>query len=199
MNIYSQATFLKSAAKFNQFPEDHGIEVAFAGRSNVGKSSALNCLTTQKKLAKISKTPGRTQLINLFTLDESRRLVDLPGYGYAQVPQKIKEAWQHNVTKYLECRQCLQGIILLVDCRHDPKELDHLMIQYALHRQLPIHILLTKIDKLSYSNAKNCVIKLHEYFSNISDLISVQPFSSTHHIGLEVLIDKLNEWFDYKS
>lgn len=118
INLYSKAVFLKSAARVNQLPEDSGYEVAFAGRSNAGKSSALNCLTNNKNLARTSKTPGRTQLINLFSLDEQRRLVDLPGYGYAKVAMEVKLEWQKNLAHYLEARQCLRGLILLMDVRH---------------------------------------------------------------------------------
>src|SRR5665647_1240148 len=111
VNPYTKATFLKSAAKVDQLPEDTGYEVAFAGRSNAGKSSALNCLTNIRSLARTSKTPGRTQLINLFTLDEERRLVDLPGYGYAKVALQVKIEWQKNLAHYLEVRESLKGLI----------------------------------------------------------------------------------------
>ena len=171
--------------------------MAFAGRSNVGKSSALNCLTSQKHLARTSKTPGRTQLINLFTLDNSRRLIDLPGYGYAKVPHKIKAAWQLNLTNYLEYRLSLKGIILLIDCRHPLKESDQMMITYALKRQLLIHILLTKIDKLSRGNAKSHVMKFESYFKEISDKISVQAFSAFNKEGMPTLLQKLDEWFNW--
>ncbi|RJG41964.1 YihA family ribosome biogenesis GTP-binding protein, partial [Streptococcus pyogenes] len=140
INLYSKAVFLKSAARVNQLPEDSGYEVAFAGRSNAGKSSALNCLTHNKNLARTSKTPGRTQLINLFSLDEQRRLVDLPGYGYAKVAMEVKLEWQKNLAHYLEARQCLRGLILLMDVRHPLKDLDQILVNWALHRELPVHI-----------------------------------------------------------
>jgi len=120
-NPYTKAEFIKSAAKVSQLPPDLGYEVAFAGRSNAGKSSALNCLTSIKNLARTSKTPGRTQLINLFSLDDERRLVDLPGYGYAKVALKIKLEWQKNLAHYLETRQSLKGLVLLMDIRHHSK------------------------------------------------------------------------------
>ena len=122
--LYRQAQFLTSAAALNQLPPDEGIEVAFAGRSNAGKSTVLNVLTGQRQLARTSKTPGRTQLINLFTLDEHRRLVDLPGYGFAQVPQSVKLRWQETLSQYLEQRDCLKGLILLMDSRHPLQALD---------------------------------------------------------------------------
>src|SRR5436190_8476218 len=123
INPYAQAIFLKSAARVEQLPSDEGFEVAFAGRSNAGKSSALNCLTGIKNLARTSKTPGRTQLINLFSLDEARRLVDLPGYGYAKVALQIKMEWQKNLARYLEVRHSLKGLVLLMDIRHPLKDL----------------------------------------------------------------------------
>lgn len=178
LNPYSRASFLKSAARVNQLPPDEGIEVAFAGRSNAGKSSALNCLTGIKQLARTSKMPGRTQLINLFQLDEQRRLVDLPGYGYAKVAQEIKQDWQQHLAHYLEVRQCLHGLILLMDCRHPLKELDQTMIDWSLARRLPVHILLTKADKLSRSEVKNTVLKVRKHYQLMPDLITVQSFSS---------------------
>ncbi len=194
-NPYSKAVFLKSAARVVHLPEDTGYEVAFAGRSNAGKSSALNCLTGIKNLARTSKTPGRTQLINLFSIDEERRLVDLPGYGYAKVAMSVKEEWQKHLAHYLEIRQCLKGLILLMDIRHPLKELDLMMIDWALNRELPVHILLTKADKLSKSDTKNTVIKVRKYYELASHLVSVQSFSSLKKEGLVELINQLNEWF----
>ncbi|KTC88083.1 MULTISPECIES: ribosome biogenesis GTP-binding protein YihA/YsxC [Legionella] len=198
MNPYAQAVFLKSAARVNQLPPDEGFEVAFAGRSNAGKSSALNCLTGIKHLARTSKTPGRTQLINLFGIDESRRLVDLPGYGYAKVAQQVKEDWQKNLAHYLDVRQCLRGLILLMDSRHPLKELDRMMIDWSVERQLPVHILLTKADKLSRSEAKNTVLKVRRHYELMEGLISAQSFSSLKREGVDELIAKLNEWFSFQ-
>jgi GTP-binding protein len=195
-NPYSQATFLKSAALVTQLPADTGYEVAFAGRSNAGKSSALNCLTGIRQLARISKTPGRTQLINLFTLDEQRRLVDLPGYGYAKVPMKIKQNWQKNLSHYLEVRTSLRGLILLMDIRHPLKDLDQMMISWALNRQLPVHILLTKADKLSRGPAQSTVLMVADHYKLMNDLITVQAFSSLKRQGVDELIILLNKWYD---
>lgn len=195
INPYTRAVFLKSAARVSQLLPDEGFEVAFAGRSNAGKSSALNCLTGIKQLARTSKTPGRTQLINLFGIDESRRLVDLPGYGYAKVAQHIKEDWQQNLAHYLEVRQCLRGLILLMDCRHPLKELDQMMVDWAIRRQLPVHILLTKSDKLSRGETKSTVLKVKQFYQSMGGLITVQSFSSLKKEGIDGLISKLNEWF----
>lgn len=194
-NPYSQAKFLKSSPRADQLPEDSGYEVAFAGRSNAGKSSALNCLTGIRQLARTSKTPGRTQLINLFTLnDESRRLIDLPGYGYAKVALSVKHDWQKNLAHYLDVRKSLRGLVLLMDIRHPLKELDQSMINWALDRQLPVHILLTKADKLSRGNVQNTILQVRRHYELVSDLITVQGFSSLKKQGVDDLIKVLNVW-----
>ncbi|MCE0721922.1 MULTISPECIES: ribosome biogenesis GTP-binding protein YihA/YsxC [Legionella] len=195
-NPYSKAVFLKSAARVSHLPEDSGYEVAFAGRSNAGKSSALNCLTGIKNLARTSKTPGRTQLINLFEIDEARRLVDLPGYGYAKVALQVKMDWQKNLAHYLEVRRSLKGLILLMDIRHPLKDLDLMMIDWALERELPVHILLTKSDKLSRSDVKNTMSKVRKHYELATHLITVQSFSSLKKEGVGELIALLNQWFD---
>lgn len=196
MSVYNQTVFLKSAARVSQLPEDTGFEVAFAGRSNAGKSSALNCLTGIKSLARTSKTPGRTQLINLFYVtDENRRLVDLPGYGYAKVSAKIKQAWQAHLAEYLEVRQCLKGLVLLMDIRHPLKELDQTMVSWCLTRQLPVHILLTKADKLSKSQAIQTLALVKKHYAPwIDQGVSVQVFSSLKRQGLDILEQQLNTW-----
>jgi GTP-binding protein len=195
-NLYSKAVFLKSAARVDQLPPDVGYEVAFAGRSNAGKSSALNCLTSIKNLARTSKTPGRTQLINLFSLDDERRLVDLPGYGYAKVPLQVKLEWQKHLAHYLEVRESLKGLILLMDVRHPLKDLDQMMVDWSLNRELPVHILLTKSDKLSRSEVKNTVLKVRRHYELANHLVSVQSFSSLKKEGLDELIALLNNWFE---
>ena len=194
-SIYQQAQFLISAAKLLQLPEDEGAEVAFAGRSNAGKSSALNRLTHNKQLAFTSKTPGRTQLINVFTLDEQRRLVDLPGYGYAKVSLAIKDRWQKTLADYLQQRQCLKGLVLLMDIRHPLKELDTAMLEWANECQLPIHILLTKSDKLKKSQAASALLNVKQALSFYHQPFSVQLFSSLKNTGVDELSAKLDEWF----
>jgi GTP-binding protein len=195
MNSYNQAQFLKSAARVDQLPADTGYEVAFAGRSNAGKSSALNCLTGIKNLARTSKTPGRTQLINLFTIkDDDHRLVDLPGYGYAKVAQSVKIDWQKNLAHYLEVRQSLCGLVLLTDCRHPLKESDQTLLAWGLQRQLPVHILLTKADKLARGEGKQRLLALQKQYATYSNPPSMQLFSSLKRQGLEELVAKLDEW-----
>lgn len=199
-NPYIQATFLKSAARVDQLPADTGFEVAFAGRSNAGKSSALNCLTGIRQLARASKTPGRTQLINLFTLnDEEHRLVDLPGYGYAKVALQVKADWQKNLAHYLDVRKSLRGLILLMDCRHPLKELDQMMLNWAIDRELPVHILLTKADKLSRGQVQSTVLQVRKHYELMENLISVQAFSSLKKQGVEDLIQILNQWFEFEG
>ncbi|MFY7698348.1 MAG: ribosome biogenesis GTP-binding protein YihA/YsxC [Legionella sp.] len=195
LNPYTQVKFLKSAAQVKQLPDDTGYEVAFAGRSNAGKSSALNCLTGIHRLARTSKTPGRTQLINLFSLpDNQRRLVDLPGYGYAKVGLSIKKSWQDNLAHYLDVRKSLQGLVLLMDIRHPLKELDQTMINWALCRQLPVHVLLTKSDKLSKGQVKNTVLQVKKRYADSEELITIQAFSSLRKQGVDELILVINRW-----
>ena len=198
-NRYHSVQFLTSAAQLKQLPKNSGIEIAFAGRSNAGKSTLLNCLTQQKRLAKTSKTPGRTQLINLFSIDPDRRLVDLPGYGYAQVPQDVKERWQRTLALYLEKRKCLKGIILLMDSRHPLQPLDMQLLDYNMNRHLPTHIVLTKIDKLTNSQAKATLLKMKKTFEDETDLLSIQTFSSLTKVGLSELVQKMDGWFAWEE
>ncbi len=191
---YRGARFLTSAAKLAQCPPDEGWEVAFAGRSNAGKSSAINSLTNNKKLAKTSKTPGRTQLINFFELSDSQRLVDLPGYGFAKVPQAVKKEWTRQLENYLQQRQCLRGMILLMDVRHPLQPFDQQMLDWALAAHMPVHILLTKADKLKKGPAGNSLQKVRSQLREHEDLVSVQLFSALKHTGHKELIAILDAW-----
>lgn len=192
---YQKATYLKSAADLSQLPADEGAEVAFIGRSNSGKSSALNTITGIKGLARTSNTPGRTQMINLFSIDQDRRLVDLPGYGYAKVPRVVKERWEQNIDAYLQSRQCLLGLVLVMDIRHPLKELDVAVIDWTVKCKVPLHILLTKADKLSNQAAKKALREVEESLKKYGKKISIQIFSSLKRIGLEEAKEKLDEWF----
>lgn len=187
--------FLISAAKLAQLPPDQGYEIAFAGRSNAGKSSAINTITGNKKLAKTSKTPGRTQLINFFTIDSDHRLVDLPGYGYAQVPYEVKERWQKTLIQYLSKRESLRGLILIMDVRHPFKETDQQMLEWAAASQLPIHILLTKADKVSKNIANKTLHSVQRLISPYP-LTSIQLFSSTHKQGLDLAQQQVLSWLN---
>ena len=196
--LYRQASFLISAAKLSQTPPDSGYEVAFAGRSNAGKSSAINVLCDQKGLARTSKTPGRTQLLNFFALDDQRRLVDLPGYGYAKVSVNIKKDWQGSLAQYLEQRQCLRGLILMMDVRHPLKPYDRQMLDWARHIQLPVHVLLTKADKLKRGPATNSLLKVKKELAEMDANFSAQLFSSLKRQGIAEAHQVLNRWFEFE-
>ncbi|HEY6529120.1 MAG TPA: ribosome biogenesis GTP-binding protein YihA/YsxC [Cellvibrionaceae bacterium] len=193
---FRQAQFLVSAPSLAQCPPESGVEVAFAGRSNAGKSSAINTLTDNGKLARTSKTPGRTQLINIFTLgDESKRLVDLPGYGFAKVPLATKLQWQEHLAEYLYERRCLKGLVLLMDIRHPLQEFDQLMLGWAHKAAMPVHVLLTKSDKLNRGQTKTTLLQVSQYLrQNIYTNASVQTFSSLNKDGLGELEQTLTRW-----
>lgn len=192
---YRQAQYTISATQLSELPVDEGIEVAFAGRSNAGKSSAINTITDQKSLARISKTPGRTQMINFFSIDDSHSLVDLPGYGYAKVPEKIKIRWQQTLGKYLETRQALRGLVLMMDIRHPLKEFDLQMIKWANNAKLSVHILLTKSDKLKRGAANSSLLLVMNELQKKELLASAQLFSSLNHQGKQEAVEQLNQWF----
>lgn len=193
---YPTARFVISAPTLALCPDDTGAEVAFAGRSNAGKSSAINALTQQNALARTSRTPGRTQLINFFSVmnDESRRLVDLPGYGYAKVPESVKLEWQKHLAEYLRNRFSLRGLVLLMDVRHPLTEFDQMMLNYADQREMPVHILLTKSDKLKKGPASAALQKVRSRLKEWEDLVSVQLFSSLKRDGVDTLSKKLDQW-----
>ncbi|WP_415889656.1 ribosome biogenesis GTP-binding protein YihA/YsxC [Neptuniibacter sp. SY11_33] len=193
---YNTAKFNKSAAKLHQCPADIGAEVAFAGRSNAGKSSAINTLTNNNKLARTSKTPGRTQLINFFDLNiEGVRIVDLPGYGYAKVPVAMKQHWQQHLEEYLQKRQCLQGVVLVMDIRHPMKEFDQMMVDWCLSTEMPLHVLLTKSDKLKKGPAQSTMLKIRkELTAVLGDLVTVQTFSALKKQNVDQLRQRLDLW-----
>ncbi|MBD0410763.1 ribosome biogenesis GTP-binding protein YihA/YsxC [Pseudoalteromonas distincta] len=193
---YNTASFVTSAPDITKLPADTGIEVAFAGRSNAGKSSALNALTDQK-LARTSKTPGRTQLINTFDLADvnDMRLIDLPGYGFAKVPIEMKKKWQKSLGEYLQKRQSLKGIVILMDIRHPLKDLDRDLINWAIGSEIPVLALLTKADKLKQGPRKSQVLQVRRELSTLDGDITVHAFSSLKGTGLPEVAKKLDEWF----
>jgi GTP-binding protein len=194
VSLCQQATFIKSASQVEQCPLDRGFEVAFAGRSNAGKSSALNTLT-HARLARTSKTPGRTQLINFFGLDEQRRLVDLPGYGYAKVPLALKEHWKEHLDAYLTGRDSLAGLVLVMDIRHPLSDFDRMMLEWSDVSGLPAHILLSKADKLAYGAAKNVLLKVQTIVrKEYGNRATVQLFSAPKRQGLEEAYEVLETW-----
>ncbi|PCI55037.1 MAG: YihA family ribosome biogenesis GTP-binding protein [Gammaproteobacteria bacterium] len=191
----SKATFTISAPDISKLPEDSGIEVAFAGRSNAGKSSALNTLTNQRGLARTSKTPGRTQLINVFEIGDNKRLIDLPGYGFAKVPLEMKKKWQKALGEYLEKRQSLKGLVVLMDIRHPLKNLDMDLIEWAVDGDLPVLALLTKCDKLSQGKRSTEVLKVKKVLDALNGDIKVQAFSSLKRTGSEQADKVICDWF----
>tara|TARA_B110000902_G_C14158153_1_gene532228 strand:+ start:195 stop:824 length:630 start_codon:yes stop_codon:yes gene_type:complete len=190
----SKATFTISAPDITHLGDDSGIEVAFAGRSNAGKSSALNTLTNQRGLARISKTPGRTQMINVFEVAENRRLIDLPGYGFAKVPLAMKKKWQKALGVYLEKRDSLKGLVILMDIRHPLKDLDMDLIQWAADSDLPVLALLTKSDKLSQGKRSSEVLKVKSALKSLEANIKVQAFSSLKRTGVEQADEIICNW-----
>ena len=196
--FYRQAHFLISAGNVKQFPHN-GYEVAFAGRSNAGKSSAINTLCDNKGLARTSKIPGRTRLVNFFELDEERRLVDLPGYGFAKVPLAIKNEWEKLMTLYLSEQQALNGLVVIMDIRHPLNDYDWQMLNWCHHYQLPAHVLLTKADKIKRGAQQNCKLQTQKQLKDAGITASVQTFSALKKTGLDELVIKLNDWLELKK
>lgn len=192
---YQKATYLRSVVDLKDLPPDVGAEVAFIGRSNSGKSSSINTITGIKNLARTSSTPGRTQMINYFILeDDNCRIVDLPGYGYAKVPKVVQERWQENVDRYLQIRQSLRGLIVVMDIRHPLKDLDLHLIQWTVDCDIPIHVLLTKADKLTAFAARKVQKEVQEALKKYGEHITAQAFSSHNRTGLKEAIQQLNSW-----
>ena len=190
---FDQTCFQTSAATLEDCPADSSAEVAFAGRSNAGKSSAVNVITSLPQLARTSKTPGRTQLINFFFIEEGKYLVDLPGYGYAKVPLERRDKWQFELEKYLRQRKALVGLILLSDIRHPLKKFDRMMIEWAAQANLPLHLLLTKADKLKRGATQKTLLKVEKELT-VFDNVSVQLFSALRNIGVDPVRKVLTQW-----
>ena len=196
--LFNKISFLMSAPSIKQSPTDEGKEVAFAGRSNAGKSSVINTLTDNKKLARTSKTPGRTQLLNFFSLSEDRRLVDLPGYGFAKVPIIVKRNWDRNLAGYLQERQSLVGVVILMDIRHPLQKYDWQIIRWASESKMPVHLLLTKSDKLKRGAINNILLSVKEELAKekLNASFTIQAFSSFKRFGLDELKQKLTIWLN---
>ena len=194
---FNRAAFMYSSPDLARCPPEAGREVAFAGRSNAGKSSAINALTGHNKLARVSKTPGRTQLINFFSLGgEDQRLVDLPGYGYAKVPLATKREWQTHLADYLQNRQCLAGLVLLMDVRHPFQDYDKALLDWGQSGDLALHVALTKADKLGRGAAKTALLgagKTLRQLAPNSD-VSCQLLSAHNGHGFDQLRERLSGW-----
>jgi GTP-binding protein len=200
MPIFQNATFFISAHHLRDLPPASGIEVAFAGRSNAGKSSALNTLANHNRLAYVSKQPGRTQLINFFTLGNDKHLVDLPGYGYAKVPEAMRAHWQTVLSRYLSERTSLGGLVLVMDSRHPLTPLDRQMLDWFSPSGKPVHVLLTKSDKLSRNDANQTLIKARKELNQTwGKNISVQLFSSLKKQGVEDAETVIAKWLFTES
>lgn len=192
--IYQNAQFLLSAVNLGQLPDGVTHEVAFAGRSNAGKSSALNAITQQKALARISKTPGRTQQINVFPIDEYRALVDLPGYGYAKVSASLREEWGRLLPQYFSTRAALKGVIVIMDIRHPLTPHDRAMLELTKANDLPVHILLSKADKLKRGAGMNTLQKTRRELENLHPAASIQLFSAITRHGVDEVHAQLDRW-----
>ncbi len=195
-NPYRSAVYVINAHKLAQLPKDEGMEVAFAGRSNAGKSSAINALTEQKSLARTSKTPGRTQQIVIFDIDQKRRIADLPGYGYAKVPAKLRAHWQQVLQRYFATREALRGVVLVMDIRHPLRPFDRQMLNWCEHSGIPCHVLLTKADKLKRGPAQATLLKVNQY---LPPGATAQTFSASKGQGKNELISRLNEWYEIET
>lgn len=191
--LLSDPQFLIAAHSVSQWPVDQGAEVAFAGRSNVGKSSAINAITQRRALARTSRTPGRTQQIVFFQLPGERRIVDLPGYGFARVPAGLRQHWKSVIERYLTERRALQGLIMVMDSRHPLTELDRQMLSWCIAADLPVYILLTKIDKLRRNQALSAVRQVDQNTEKMGNVL-VQPFSAVNFTGVNEARDRLVDW-----
>ncbi len=194
MSLFAHAVFAISAEKLSDLPPPAGAEIVFAGRSNSGKSSAINTLAGRTRLAFVSKTPGRTQLINYFRLRNGAFLVDLPGYGYADVPEKVRRHWQSVLAAYLTRRQCICGLVLIMDARRPLTDLDRQMLEWFGPTGKPIHILLTKADKLTRSEAAKILQATRSEMAPWADQVSVQLFSSLKKTGIEEAESIIGGW-----
>ena len=194
--VYHQAKFINSSPDLKCTPDDQGREVAFAGRSNAGKSSAINALTRQNALARISKTPGRTQMLNFFEINAHQRFVDLPGYGYAKVPLAVKQKWHELMESYLNRRKSLSAIILVMDVRHPLTEFDWQMVEWCQHTGLSLHILLTKADKLTYGAGKNTLLQVQSELKDINFPLTIQLFSALKKTGIDEVHQALDLFFN---
>ncbi len=199
MSLFRHAAFEISIAEPKGLPLPNGAEIAFAGRSNAGKSSAINTLAAHTRLAYVSKTPGRTQLINFFRLRSGAVLVDLPGYGYADVPEKVRRQWQGLLENYLQERSNLIGLVLIMDSRRPLTELDRQMLGWFAPSGRPVHILLTKSDKLSRNEAASALAKTRKALAEWGDAVTVQLFSSLKKSGIEEVESTVAGWLDAVS
>ena len=191
--VFENIDFEKSISELNQSPKDVGSEVAFVGRSNAGKSTAINSITNRNSLAKTSKTPGRTQLINFFKINENKRFVDLPGYGFAKASKEKQKSWNRLVTNYIKYRQSLKGVVLIIDIRRGFGEMDLMFLDFYLPLNKQLHILLTKADKLSKQKQSLILNEVREVYGSIA---TIQIFSGTKKIGISEAQDQVTKFLE---
>ncbi len=192
--VFENIGFEKSISELNQSPKDVGSEVAFVGRSNAGKSTAINSITNRNSLAKTSKTPGRTQLINFFKVNENKRFVDLPGYGFAKASKEKQKSWNRLVTNYIKYRQSLKGVVLIIDIRRGFGEMDLMFLDFYLPLNKRLHILLTKADKLSKQKQSLILNEAREIYGSIA---TIQIFSGTKKIGISEAQDQVTKFLEH--
>ncbi len=190
------AQFALSVSKADALPDDAGIEIAFAGRSNTGKSSAINVLCAQRALARTSRTPGRTQQLVVFTLDGERRLVDLPGFGYAKVSKSVRAHWERALPEYLETRRSLTGLVVVMDVRHPLKEQEEMLLDWCARAEVATHVLLNKSDKLSKGRAQDTLEQVSRYLETIGGTASAQLFSAQKRTGIDEAYTAISHWLD---
>ena len=192
---FAKTRFVTSAPDISRLPPDEGIEIAFVGRSNSGKSSSINAICHQKALARTSRTPGRTRLINVFKVADGKFLCDLPGYGYAAVPDSMKREWQRSMTQYLQERQPLKGLVMTMDIRTPLRDHDRLILDWSIAARLPVLILLTKSDKLGVNAARRAVAQVRDALSEFGGAFTIIAFSATKKSGIEEARGVLRQWF----
>lgn len=193
---FRKTKFVTSAPDISKLPADAGAEIAIIGRSNSGKSSSINAICDQKTLAKTSRTPGRTRLINLFKVAEQKYLVDLPGYGYAQVPDNMKRQWQKAMTDYLQQRKCLCGLVVTMDIRTPLRDHDRMIIDWSIAANLPCLILLTKADKFGVNKRKEMVGEVRTQLSEFGGNFTIIAFSALRKVGVDEARSVLRNWFE---
>ncbi len=196
---FRNTEFMVSVQRLSELPREAGAEVAFAGRSNAGKSSAINSIAGHKNLARVSKLPGRTQLINFFTIDDHHRLVDLPGYGYAKVPRAVQKEWQTTLAGYLQIRQCLRGLVLVMDIRQPLTPLDVQLLSWCREAAVRVHVLLTKADKLGKDPAMRTLLRVRKALDGLYAAASTQLFSSLKNQGINEVKIVLTRWLEDKN
>jgi GTP-binding protein len=199
MSLFRNIEFVTTVADAIMLPQSHGSEVAFVGRSNAGKSTAINALAQRKRMAFVSKTPGRTQHINFFRVGPDHYLIDLPGYGYAAVPAAERDRWNELIGGYLRTRSCLRGVVLIMDSRHPLTALDLQLLDWLRPTGVPVHVLLNKSDKLTRQESIATLRDVNAALGKLGENYSAQLFSSPHRVGIVEAVAKIRNWLDLEE